>query len=223
MTLRFKIFDKYPELVYGYTEKKDGSMKLFDVEKRIVNKIHRQNKKKYFSKLGINLNELVGASLIGGNDVRIASKKEKGKIIDDADALVTYNKNIFLTITVADCFPVYFFEPNTKIIALAHAGWRGVAKNIVIQTLKKIDPQKELRKSILVGIGPGIKSCCYDIEEKFLKNFKKYPKFIFRKNNKVFIDLLGIIKLQLLKEGIFCNNIELSKDCTYCLKDKYFS
>lgn len=223
MALKFEIFNKYPELIYGFTEKQDGSMKIFDVKNQKEEESHRDNKRKYFSRIGVSLNDLVGASLVGGNNVYIVSGSDKGKIIDNTDALATLNKNVFLAITVSDCFPVYFYEPNVGIAAIAHAGWRGIAKNIIEKTLEKIDPKKEYRKNILVGIGPGIELCHFDVKNEVVEKFKNYPDFIIKKNNKVFVSLPGIIKHQLLEEGILENNIEISEDCTYCSDNKYFS
>lgn len=223
MSLNFSIFELYPELVYGFTEKEHGSMKIFDAEKQKEVEAHRKNKKKYFSALGVGLEEIVGASLIGGDAVEGVSQKDRGKIIDNTDSLWTKDDNTFLAITVADCFPVYFYNPKDGTIALAHAGWRGVAKNIIKKTLDNINLDKKTRVNMVAGIGPGIGKCHFDVKEEVLEKFKAYPEFINRTGGKVFIDLLGIIKNQLKKEGILEKNIETGGGCTFCQKDQYFS
>lgn len=223
MKLFFSIFKNYPELVYGFTERKDGSMKIFDAENKTENKVHRQNKKRYFAKLGIDFKDLIQANLVAGNKVCAVSDSDKGKFIDDTDALVTSFRDIFLGITSADCFPLYFYNPENKTIALAHAGWRGIVKNIIGKTLDKLDPDKIFRDKILVGVGPGIRLCCYDVKDEVANEFgKNYSKFVASKGAKVFIDLPEIIKYQLTSLGITENHIEDSGKCT-CHSGKHFS
>jgi YfiH family protein len=219
MKLKFSIFESYPELIYGMTQKKDGPMKIFDAEKQKEIETHKSNKEKYFAKLEFKLADLVQGNLAAGNKVFEVLNKN-GKFIDDTDALATKKKNIVLGITVADCFPIYFYEPESGLIALAHSGWRGTAKNIAGETIKKINIPA---RSFLVGIGPGIRSCHFDVKEEVLKEFKDYPKFISQRDGKSFIDLPGIIKYQLISAGIKEENMEDCGECTFCLDEKYFS
>ena len=53
-----------------------------------------------------------------------------------ADGLVTTNSNILLTLKVADCVPVFLYEPLKRIIGLVHSGWRGTVENIVSNAIK---------------------------------------------------------------------------------------
>jgi hypothetical protein len=38
---------------------------------------------------------------------------------------------VLLTVSVADCVPVWLVEPESRAVALLHAGWRGVAAGIL--------------------------------------------------------------------------------------------
>jgi len=223
MSLKFSIFDKFPELVYGFTEKNDGSMKIFDAEKQVEDQSHKENKKRYFEKIKANFKDLIQANLVAGNRVVVVSKKDKGKFIENTDALITCGQGIFLGITVADCFPIYFYNPVNKKIGLAHAGWRGIAKNIAAKIIEKLEPDKNKLKNILVGIGPGIRKCHYDIKPEVEAEFEEYKEFISNESEKVFIDLPQIIKYQLQTQGILKGNIEDCQECTFCKDKKYFS
>jgi polyphenol oxidase len=78
-------------------------------------------------------------------------------------------------------------------------------------------------ENILVGIGPGIRACHFEIKEDTLHNYKKYPEFILQKEDRLFVNLAGIIQQQILTMGIQKENIEDSMLCTFCLEEKYFS
>ncbi len=42
-----------------------------------------------------------------------------------ADALVTKTRGLAVGVLTADCTPVLFADPDARVVAAAHAGWRG--------------------------------------------------------------------------------------------------
>ena len=50
--------------------------------------------------------------------------------VDGIDGWVTTAPGVLLTVTVADCIPVYLVVPG-RGVALLHAGWRGTAGGIL--------------------------------------------------------------------------------------------
>jgi len=222
MPLNFSIFDKHPELAYGFSEKSDGSMRFLTEERK--EEPVGKNREKYLLGQGIGPDQVVMGWLVHGKKVALVDSGQAGQVISGADGLVTKTPDLFLSVTNADCFPIYFFDPAQKAVGLAHAGWKGVTLNIAEEVVKTMRNKLGCRnKDILVGIGPGIQKCHFDIKEENVGYYKDYPECVIRKNNGVFIDLAGIIKKQLLKAGIKRENIEDSGRCTYCLKDTYFS
>lgn len=210
----FKIFQKYSNIILAISEKEDGAMKLSD-----------ENRRRFFKKFGIKDNLAVRADLVNGNAVGIVSNQQSGKIIKKTDGLITADKNLFLTITVADCLPVFVYDPKKEIIGLVHAGWRNLAGNILEKTIEKMSENfGSLPKDILVGIGPGISQCHFEVKEDVLKKFKHYFKnALIKRDDRVFLDLKKIAKIQLINSGIKEENIEISPECTFCLPEKYFS
>ncbi len=211
----FSHFDKYPELRYGFSEKGDGSMHWrFDKENRI----------KYFHKVGIDPAKVVTAGLVHGTKVVVAQDSVAGTIVEDADALVTNTKNLFISVTGADCFSLYFYDPKTHTIGIAHVGWRGLVGGLVQNT---IDTMKQsfasVSEDLLVGIGPGIRKCHFAIKPENAAQYKNYPKYIIKRNDGVQVDLPGIIMTQLKECGLNDENIEDSGMCTYCHEKEFFS
>ncbi|MFA6160497.1 MAG: peptidoglycan editing factor PgeF [Parcubacteria group bacterium] len=207
-------FPKNSEILAVMSEKKDGQMKLFE-------RGNAGNRKKFFKEFRMNSRNIVSADICHGKRV-VAVKNNKENIIPKTDALVTNQKGIFLSITVADCVPVLFFEKKKKIIAVAHAGWRSTLKDIVSSTIKKVEKIGGNVKDLKVEIGPGIGQCHFEIGKDVIGKFRKYKKFIKINNEKYFVDLKGIIQFQLRVNGVRKENIRTSKICTYCDK-KYFS
>jgi polyphenol oxidase len=214
------MFSDYPEIIFGFSEKKDGPMKLAnkDGNQAVIN---RQN---FFEKRGIKSENIVSAALANGLEVKIVNENDKGKMIGKVDALITNCENLVLAITVADCAPIYLYNPVSGIIALVHAGWRGVLGNIIYRT---ISVANELflnnSKDWQVFVGPHIEACHFEVQEDVAEMFAEYPEFIIQQSGKMFVDLSGIIKKQLLEIGIPEGNIDFSSECTYCEDKKYFS
>jgi hypothetical protein len=206
--MKFRIFENFTFLNYGISEKSDGAMKLGD------------NRREFFQRQRIKTEDIIGALQIHSANVVKVNRGNRGQTIPQADGLVTGGANLFLTVTVADCFPVYFFNPVLKTISLVHSGWRGTAANIAGRAIKVIggDPV-----DILAGIGPGIQACHFEVQKDVLPNFAKYQEAIINRGAKIFIDLPLIIKQQLIKSGLKEENIESCGECTFCSSDKYFS
>jgi len=215
-----KFFKKQKEIVAVMSGKKDGQMKL-----RARGYI--KNRQKFLSQLGIDLKDVVSADLCHGKSVKIikgisAQGGSASGGIPKTDGLVSNQSGIFLAVTVADCLPIVFFEPNKKIVGMVHSGWKSTVKNIAEVAVKKIKQLGGNPKDLMVEAGPGIGECHFEVGRETLPKFKKYQKFVKIKQGKYFIDLKGIIRYQLEKSGIKKSNIKISKTCTFCDK-KYFS
>lgn len=204
---------------WGLSQKNDGAM---NIRLPILDEECLQNRKIYFGKLGIDIKDIVSADLVHGTTISIVDEKDKGKIIPNTDALITDKQNIFLTVTVGDCAPVYFFDKKKKIIGLAHAGWRGVAKNISMSMINKMTTEfRSNPEDIIVYIGPHLQKCHFEIKEDIISQFDN--QYILNKNGVTKVDLLSILKQQLLLVGVRSENIHSSNECTFCDETKYFS
>ena len=197
------------------SERKDGSMKLLEDDLNV------ENRSNFFVKNGIDKENVFMAGMIHGSEAAIVDKNSPN-LIEGVDALVSKEK-IFLAVTVADCVPVYFYDEKNKIIGVAHAGWKGITKGIIKNTLDKIIQLGGDFGNIEVVLGPGIQKCHFEIKEDIVDKFKKYPQFVIFKKDKIFVDLFGIIKRQLLDYKIKNRNISVSKECTFEDAKRYFS
>ena len=89
-----------------------------------------------------------------------------------ADGIVTKEKCLMPTVTVADCLAIYFFDSVTESFAIVHSGWKGTG--IAINAIKKMEENFGSQpKDISVAISAHIRSCCYTVEKEravFFKN-----------------------------------------------------
>ena len=107
----------------------------------------------------LNLGDHVGddAALVTENRRRVAaamgvqpsklviSKQVHGAAVNDVDAwvgealvgdaMVTTRDDVALAVLVADCLPLLFFDRQSPLFAVAHAGWRGLEAHVITETL----------------------------------------------------------------------------------------
>lgn len=130
------------------------------------------------------------------------------------DGLVTTNSNILLTLKVADCVPIFLYEPLKRIIGLVHSGWRGTVENIVSNAIKLMQENGAESRDIRCFLGPAIGKCCYEVDWEVSQkiNDEAKEKMDYEKWK---VDLHGQIRYQLTELGVPNNSIRVSKICTY--------
>jgi len=83
--------------------------------------------------------------------------------LDGVDGWVTTAPGVLLTVTVADCIPVYLVVPD-RGIALLHAGWRGTAGGILRIGLERLLEATDAAPSdVIMHCGVGICGSCYEV------------------------------------------------------------
>jgi polyphenol oxidase len=136
------------------------------------------------------------------------------KLQEEGDALVTNEYNKCLAVSIADCYPILFYDEKNKVIAAAHAGWRGTVNRIAEHTLKAMKKIGAESGSIKIAIGQGISTTKFEVGDEVINEFaaKGFDKK-FLEGNKV--NLIACNKSVLMNNGVPENNIWVMNRCTY--------
>jgi len=152
--------------------------------------------------------------------------------LTNVDGLTTNKKDLILSLTFADCIPIYLYDPINKAIANIHSGWRGTLQTISIKAVEEMVKQYNSKKeNIICCIGPAICKEHFEVDEdvanKFWDKFKHIKdidkiitkgRFIDNKQ-KYHIDT-NLINQRVLEDiGLKKENIIQSNICTVCNKD----
>lgn len=144
----------------------------------------------------------------------------------DADALYTREKALALCVMTADCLPAIFTCKGGDQIAIAHAGWRGLAEGVLENTLAEFScPVNEIR----VWFGPAIAPCHFEVGQDVYEKFAlsgispNVLSQVFRPStdDKYFADLYGLAQEKLNLLGV--DDISGGEYCTVCDTDKFYS
>jgi polyphenol oxidase len=163
---------------------------------------------------GVDNRVLVCAEQVHGSYAALVGINDAGTFVKEADGLVTAQKNISLAMFTADCIPV-LLGAKGKACGIVHAGWRGLFKGIIPDTVKLF--KKELGIStagITASIGPHICAGCYTIGDEIRRAFG------LSKTDANF-DLAREAVSQLMQIGI--TDISVSNNCTKHETDLFFS
>lgn len=180
-----------------------------------------ENRKRFFKSLGILPQQVAGAHQVHGDRVCLL---EKAGQIEGYDALITQQKNLFLTVTIADCTPVLIYDPVNEVIAAIHAGWRGTASRIVQKTVEKMHSKFHTEPSdCLAYIGTCIDECDFEVDEDVAMHFAKAHQRWDESHQKYFVDLKAANQTQLLALGLAPNQIEVSTYSTVRDNEHFFS
>jgi len=162
-----------------------------------------------------------------GTSIRVIKRKAvtRGEAIQtaplSADALITDVPGVYLLIQTADCQAVMLVDPQQRVVANIHCGWRGSVTDIIGHTVSRMisafgcDPVQ-----MIAAIGPSLGPCCAE----FVNYKKEIPRQLwpFRVGAHHF-DFWRISRHQLTTAGLVENNVHSPGICTRCNPHLFFS
>ena len=128
-----------------------------------------------------------------GSVFAVSGENNDPEPADGYDALVTADPGVLLCVWTADCLPLFLYDKDRHVAAVAHCGWRGICSRIVSNT---------------VGVMTG--------------RFGSSPEHIIaaellcpKRNGKYLLDLRKAITFELLRVGIQQESIQDAEICSY--------
>lgn len=143
-----------------------------------------------------------------------------------ADAQVSGDPNLVLGALAADCAPVLLADRDARLVAAAHAGWRGALDGILDSTIDALVSAGAVRGRIKAVVGPCISQRAYEVGEEFLERFLDEDPahgrfFAGGPAGKPHFDLPGFC-LNRLREARIAE-VAWTGHCTYADEARFFS
>ena len=109
---------------------------------------------------------------VHGVEVRWHDQFDGWLRLDGVDGHATAATGLLLTLTVADCIPVYLVDPGRRACALLHAGWRGAASGILTRGMELLADRAESHPAdVVMHCGVGICGACFEVGSEVLEAF----------------------------------------------------
>lgn len=218
--IKFNILDEYSDVImHGITERGADFMHI-DYNSETFSK----SKTKLAKELNVMERDLFFINQVHDKNIRVINEGSINNI-EDYDGLISNCSSKVLCTCYADCVPLLFFDPVKNVVASIHSGWKGTIKLIGQETIKKMQSEYGSNvEDILVGIGPSIGPCCFEVGEDVYDEFrKKLPIGAFEDDGKLFVDLWNSNIYMLTQIGVKRENIECKGICTSCHNDRFYS
>ena len=125
-----------------------------------------------------------------------------------ADAVVSATPGVVCAALAADCAPILLVDPEARVVAAAHAGWKGALGGIVEATVRRMEGVGASRKWIRAAVGPCIGPQSYEVGLEFRAAFVKldpaYGRFFStgRTEDKRMFDLPSFVLARLKAAGV---------------------
>ncbi len=168
--------------------------------------------------------DLVFVRQVHGKGVRIFAQPEgmpDGTTPLEGDAAVSNLRSKMLAIQVADCQAVLLYDPVQAVVGNVHSGWRGSILNIIGETSGTMASRfSSVPRDILAGVSPSLGPCCAE----FVNHRDEIPpRFRTYRTGGDLFDFWALSHDQLRGAGVREENINISRICTKCNTDRFFS
>jgi YfiH family protein len=153
---------------------------------------------------------------------RVVVEPPSGKS-PDADAAITRQSGIVCAVLTADCLPVLFAAADGKELAVAHAGWRGLAGGVLEATVRAMstDPRE-----LLAWLGPAISQANFEVGDEVRQEFLAHDAaaaacFAPNERGRWQADLYGLARMRLGGAGV--EQISGGEYCTFAEPQRFYS
>jgi YfiH family protein len=186
-----------------------------------------ENRRRVAEHLGVDADRLLTCHQHHSADAIVVTEPWTFDTMPKADGLVTATPGIAVAALAADCAPVLFAEPQARVVAAAHAGWKGALGGVLEQTVATMEQLGARRNRIQAVLGPCIGPQAYEVgpefEATFLARSNIYAQYFRRPtpDARPYFDLPGFVMARLGALGL--GAVENQSLCTYTYPDDFFS
>ncbi|SHF49721.1 peptidoglycan editing factor PgeF [Ornithinibacillus halophilus] len=228
-----------PNLKVGFTTRNGGVSKPPRHSLNLGLHVHDHqedvlsNRRLLADKIEMPLDNWVSGQQVHDTKVLHVNAKNKGSgassydtSLSGIDGIITKDKGILCTAFYADCVPIFFFDPVSEYIGIAHAGWKGTVQQISRKMVEAFKKQNVRVENLEIVIGPSISKDKYVVDHNVIQHIdEKYMKKTVKSigENQYLLNLKQLNAEILLQSGVLRNNIDITQYCTYTHDSLFFS
>lgn len=167
--------------------------------------------------------EPVWLNQVHGNQVVLLENLPGPSVTIDADASLTRQAGRVCAVMTADCLPVFLSDREGSVVAIAHAGWKGLLAGVITETVEAmaVEPGE-----VLVWLGPAIGEQAFivggEVRQAFEEKDARYlAAFRPESENHWLCDIYQLARIELSMLGI--EHVYGGGLCTYTDEKQFYS
>lgn len=173
----------------------------------------------------LDMENVLFLSQVHGTDGLVIDSRKSAQTIRpfsvEGDYLITNVQHQGLGVMTADCVPLIVYDKVHHVLAVIHAGWKGLVNGVIPKAIEHMSEQfKTAPSQLRVFIGPCAKSCCYMVKDEVLDALNRYSykdRVICETENGFHFDMPLFAMLQLKELGVAQSACNLGyNECTMC-------
>jgi YfiH family protein len=174
------------------------------------------------------LSQIHGNIVVDASGLKAQSNSQSNTQIK-ADACYTQDQGVVCAILTADCLPVLLASLDGRFVAAIHAGWRGLANNVIENTIQTLRQQGA--GELTAWMGPAIGASAFEVgQDVYVEFSKKIPRLdrfmkarltVAGGAQKYDMDIYGIAREVLHQLGV--QRVHGGEHCTVTQSDLFYS
>ncbi|WP_292043218.1 MULTISPECIES: peptidoglycan editing factor PgeF [unclassified Brevundimonas] len=129
-----------------------------------------ENRRRVAAWFGRDYDDLCGCYQVHSAHAVVANQGWSGER-PEGDAVVTAVAGPVATVLTADCAPILFADAEARVVATAHAGWKGALGGIIQATVEAMVQQGAAVERIRAVVGPCISQTSYEVGADYQARF----------------------------------------------------
>ena len=211
--LKSELLNQFDWLSHGFFDRTEGySSKDYDSLNVGINRgdddnLVLKNRTKITEQFDTDISNMIILNQTHSNIVHVIDQDNieqyKFKSVDQAlgnkgDAIITKESGLLIGVNTADCAPILLCDTETKYIAVIHAGWRGIVRDIIENTVSKLSQLG--CKNLISVIGPCIQFDSFEVNKDDIPH--QYHNFVKLYKNSWHFDMAKLAMQKLLVSGV---------------------
>lgn len=144
----------------------------------------------------------------------------------EADASFTDRVDTVAVALMADCMPVLLADSAGRCVAVAHAGWRGLAAGVLQATVRALRVRVGQDARLIAWLGPAIGPDHFEVGPEVRAAMTNRldgaaSAFVHHVGDRYLADLFTLGRLALRSEGV--DAVHGGGVCTYCDAKRFYS
>lgn len=188
-----------------------------------------ENLRRVAAALGVAAERLYMTRQVHGRGVIVIDERQSTSHVAslEADASIALAAGVACGVRTADCVPILLADPESGRVAAVHAGWRGVAANIIGVCTEKMALLGSLPGDLIAAFGPHISARAFEVGEDVAAELERSVggtgSVVRGPASRAHGDLARIVRAQLALAGLRESRIEQVEGCTFSDRFSFFS